>query len=270
MTRTDSRSRTTRFLTLTAGTYAVSPDTAHVPDGYVLSAESPASYTVTVNESGAVSPRRCRLCIRPDFPDGLRRQKRPPRRPQRRRPRKPEDIASQYPDYLAYGLYATTNETGVRLRTSPHIYSDNLAFQVEMGTEVYVHGVFTGTNDIQWAYIRYSNTDCYVWLSLLDFDALNPTPSPTPTPSPDAVPDAQADGRSVRNLSGLYRARRVRLYQHQFRQSSRGAQYLVFHPGPLPGADGYRSLGVRHLYAQRHALGPMSAMPTPTATYGQA
>ena len=99
----------------------------------------------------------------------------------------PADLSGTYPDYAQIGAFAVTNATGVRFRSTPDTSTDaNILYQVNQGTEVWVHGMFT-TGDTQWAYIRYENTDCYVRFSLLTLSSTYATPTPTVTASPTAT-----------------------------------------------------------------------------------
>ncbi len=141
-----------QLVTLETGAYTITPDSAHVPDGYTLAAGSDTTHAVTVDASGVVSPASVTFTYTAlDLGD-------------------PEDISGQYSDYTLLGTTAVTNDSGVRFRSTPtsaSIY--NIVAQVPTGTEVWVHGSFTNSGNL-WAYIRYNNTDCYVWYSLLDVD----------------------------------------------------------------------------------------------------
>ena len=96
-----------------------------------------------------------------------------------------------YPDYIVIDGSAVTNTTGVGFRSVPSTSSsDTILYQVDPGTVIWVHGMFTA-EDTQWAYIRYSNTDCFVWLSLITLDEPLATPTPTPTAEPTAEPTVE-------------------------------------------------------------------------------
>ena len=103
----------------------------------------------------------------------------------------PADISGTYPDYTPIGAAGVTNTTSVNIRSTPVSGStDNLVSQVALGTEVWVHGSFTSGGNT-WAYIRYNNVDCYVWLSLLTVETPAVTPTPVATATPTAEPTAE-------------------------------------------------------------------------------
>jgi hypothetical protein len=69
-------------------------------------------------------------------------------------------------------LYAQTNAGGVNFRTEPSVDSKKAFSSVDSGTYVWVYGTLDVTESDgtvrTWASIQYSDTDCYVWASLIN------------------------------------------------------------------------------------------------------
>ncbi|HPF86526.1 MAG TPA: hypothetical protein PK537_00565, partial [Candidatus Limiplasma sp.] len=145
-----------QILDLDAGTYNVTPDASHIPDGYQAATNSQTQFTVTVDSSGLVSPNPITFLYVAEATETPADEH--------------TDISGNYDDYTMIGIAGITNDTGVRLRSTPTSASiTNILYQVTLGTPVWVYGTFTRDGTL-WAYVSYDGTDCYVWYSLLDVD----------------------------------------------------------------------------------------------------
>ncbi|MFH1880201.1 MAG: MucBP domain-containing protein, partial [Bacillota bacterium] len=193
-----------QILILVPGTYTVVPEASHVPAGYVLAAGTPVQFTVTVDGSGVASPDSVTFTFEAQTEEPTPTPAPTPTLGA------PADISATYPDYTVIDASAATNAAGVRFRSTPSTASaDNILYQVPEATAVWVHGVFTA-DSTQWAFIRYENTDCYVWYSLITLDEPIATPTPTaaptdtPTPTPETTPTQTPLLGDPEDLSGTY------------------------------------------------------------------
>ncbi len=190
--------------TLEPGTYTYTADAGMVPDGYTLTSASEVQ--VTVGEDGTTTPDTVLFTYQA---------------PEVTATPSPEvtdtETPTPAPVQTAVNRYATVNQVA-NFRTETSTDSAKAFANVPSGTYVWVYSLLDVTESDStvrtWAYIHYSDTDCYVWASLIDIlsqedsDTYNyaqetavpgteteppaetdtPTPAPTDTPAPAMTP----------------------------------------------------------------------------------
>ncbi len=189
-----------------------------MPDGYTLSPDGNQQVSVKIGDDGAASPEAVVFeFVKEAEPTDTPTPEPPTEPPVTAAPvtdapvtdapvtdapvtETPTDTPA--PVLTPVNLYAQTNAGGVNFRSEPSVDSKKAFSSVDSGTYVWVYGTLDVTESDgtvrSWASIRYSDTDCYVWASLLDIlsqedsDAYNYA-QPTPIPGTETTPPPATD-----------------------------------------------------------------------------